>query len=137
MSGSLDGFDDRPLSVSEVAKLSRMCITLGPRPKTTASVRDAFKGMRGNDNFSMPLPFAAFASEVFKTTILMWEPDANGETSILYRSDDHKGVFFHPEGRVPPIHLLYNSGKVRGSKTYLSRDEARGHGATTVSGPHT
>ena len=136
VSGSLDGFHERPLSATGVAKLSKMCITLGSRPKTTASVRDALKSMRDDDNFTMPLPFAAFASEVLTTTIVIWEPDADGESFIVYRSDDHKGVFFHPEATVPPIHLLYNSGKLGGSELYFSRIEARGHGATTVSGHH-
>lgn len=133
ISSSLGASDDRLLSALESANLRRMCIKLGPRPETMASVRDALKGMRDDEDFSMPLPFAAFASEVLKTTICIWEPAADGQNFELYRSDQHKGVFFHPDLTVPPIHLLYNSGKIGGSKMYLSRNEARGQSTTTVS----
>ena len=57
----------------------------------------------------------------------------DGEAFILYRSDDHKGVFFHAEATVPPLHLLYNSGKVGGGEVYFSRNKARGHSAPSVS----
>ena len=80
VSGSLDGFDERPLSATEVAKLNRMCITLGPRPKTTASVRDALKSMRDDDNFTMPLYY-----EPLERFIGIMEPRQNngGTTAPL------------------------------------------------------